>query len=81
VIVAAWQDAALDAERIQWVRDYYQTTAPHSEVGRLRQLHGRRRPSQDPGQLPRNYSRLREIKRAYDPDNLFHRNQNIQPEE
>ena len=33
VIVAAWQDPALDDERIQWVRDYYDATAPHSEAG------------------------------------------------
>ena len=42
-----------DAERIQWVRDYYEATAPHSEAGRLRQLHGRRRPGARPGQLRR----------------------------
>ena len=28
VIVCAWQDPAVDAERIQWVRDYYQATRP-----------------------------------------------------
>jgi FAD/FMN-containing dehydrogenase len=26
-----------------------------------------------------NYQRLVEVKRAYDPDNLFHHNQNIKP--
>ena len=26
-----------------------------------------------------NYNRLVEVKRAYDPDNLFHHNQNIKP--
>ena len=33
VIVAAWQDPAADSDRIQWVRDYYQATAPYSEPG------------------------------------------------
>ena len=26
-----------------------------------------------------NFSRLRQVKRVYDPDNLFHHNQNIPP--
>ena len=26
-----------------------------------------------------NFARLTEVKRAYDPDNLFHHNQNIPP--
>jgi FAD/FMN-containing dehydrogenase len=26
-----------------------------------------------------NFSRLQEVKRRYDPDNLFHLNQNIEP--
>ena len=26
-----------------------------------------------------NYARLTQVKRAYDPDNLFHHNQNIPP--
>src|SRR5713101_1538339 len=33
VIMCAWQDPAVDAERIQWVRDYYQALAPYSEAG------------------------------------------------
>jgi FAD/FMN-containing dehydrogenase len=28
---------------------------------------------------PANWARLREIKRAYDPDNVFHRHHNIPP--
>ena len=33
VFLASWTDPAKDAERIQWVRDYYQALAPYSEPG------------------------------------------------
>jgi FAD/FMN-containing dehydrogenase len=79
VILAAWQDPALDAERIQWVRDYYQATAPHSEAGGYINFMS----DDDQGRVPDNYrghfERLAEIKRVYDPGNLFHINQNIPP--
>jgi hypothetical protein len=31
VFLASWTDPTKDAERIQWVRDYYQALAPYSE--------------------------------------------------
>ena len=33
VFLASWTDPAKDAERIQWVRDYYQALTPYSEPG------------------------------------------------
>jgi FAD/FMN-containing dehydrogenase len=79
VIVCAWPDPANDAERIQWVRDYYQATAPHSEPGGYVNFMA----EDDQGKVPANYgghyALLTEIKRTYDPGNLFHLNQNIPP--
>ena len=51
VILASWSDPAVDAERIQWVRDYYARHRPPFRTGRLHQLHGRRRRFPDQGQL------------------------------
>jgi len=79
VIVAAWQDPKVDAERIQWVRDYYKGTSAHSESGGYINFMA----DDDQGRIKDNYrgnyDRLVKVKRAYDPDNLFHLNQNIKP--
>jgi hypothetical protein len=79
VIVAAWQDPALDKERIEWVRDYYQGTAPHSEAGGYVNFMADDDESRVEDNYGGNFTRLTEIKRSYDPDNLFHLNQNIPP--
>ena len=79
VIVAAWQDPSVDADRIKWVRDYYQATAPHSEAGGYVNFMA----ADDQGRVQDNYrgnyARLVDVKRAYDPNNLFRLNQNISP--
>jgi FAD/FMN-containing dehydrogenase len=79
VIVAAWQDPAVDRQRIQWVRDYYNATAPYSERGGYVNFMA----DDDQGRVQDNYgahfTRLAQVKRTYDPGNLFHLNQNIKP--
>jgi FAD/FMN-containing dehydrogenase len=79
VIVCAWQDPSVDAERIQWVRDYHAATAPHSEAGGYVNFMADDDEDRVPDNYGVNYARLREVKRTYDPDNLFHLNQNIAP--
>ena len=79
VIVCAWEDAAVDAERIQWVRDYYEATAPHSEPGGYVNFMADDDQTRIQDNYRGNYPRLRDVKRTYDPDNLFHLNQNIPP--
>jgi len=79
VYIAAWPDSAIDEARIKWVRDYYEATAPHSEPGGyINFMH-----DDDHGRIQDNYlgnyARLVDIKRKYDPDNLFRSNQNIKP--
>ena len=74
-----WPDPAQNEANIAWVRDYYDATAPLSEDGGYINFmagddQGRIRANYGP-----NYDRLVEVKRRYDPDNLFHLNQNIAP--
>jgi FAD/FMN-containing dehydrogenase len=80
VILASWSDPAVDGERIQWVRDYYDATAPHSEPGGYINFMDDDDQSRVRDNYKGNYDRLVAIKRTYDPDNLFHLNQNIAPD-
>jgi FAD/FMN-containing dehydrogenase len=79
VILASWSDPAVDAERIQWVRDYYDATAPHSEPGGYINFMDDDDRSRIRDNYKGNYDRLVAVKETYDPNNLFHINQNIAP--
>lgn len=63
----------------EWVRDYWQALLPHqssvyvnflmdADTDRIRDAYG-----------PEHFKRLSALKTAYDPDNVFHLNQNIPP--
>ncbi|HET6985757.1 MAG TPA: BBE domain-containing protein, partial [Kribbella sp.] len=68
------------AEQQEWVRDSWRALEPHQSgvyvnfltdegTDRIRSAYG-----------ASTYDRLRDLKRKYDPDNLFHLNQNIPPQ-
>ncbi|ATU93147.1 FAD-binding oxidoreductase [Phyllobacterium zundukense] len=79
---AIWSNSGDDDANISWVRDVWQEMQRHS-TGRMylnfpglgegdnlvRDAYG-----------AETYARLQEVKRTYDPDNLFRLNQNILPE-
>ncbi|SDB80597.1 FAD/FMN-containing dehydrogenase [Raineyella antarctica] len=79
VIAGMWPDPAQNEANTRWVRDYYAAIAPHSEAGGYVNFAS----SDDQSKVEANYGvsyrRLQEVKRQYDPDNLFHLNQNIKP--
>ena len=79
VIAGMWPDPAQNEANTRWVREYYEATAPHSESGGYVNFMS----GDDQGRIEMNYrghyERLVEVKRAYDPDNVFHVNQNIAP--
>jgi FAD/FMN-containing dehydrogenase len=75
-----WEDASDDRLCIDWARAFFDATAPYSTGGvyvnfvseaedatRVRAAYGS------------SYSRLREIKAKYDPDNAFRTNLNVRP--
>lgn len=76
---ARWREPSMDDACIGWARKLFQAAAPYSagtayinfmpadETDRVEAAYGA------------NYSRLAEVKRRYDPSNLFRMNQNVQP--
>jgi FAD/FMN-containing dehydrogenase len=79
VIVSGWDDPADDDANIQWVRDYSDAVSPFSERGGYVNFMFGDDDDRVPANYGANYERLIEIKRKYDPDNVFHVNQNIKP--
>jgi hypothetical protein len=78
-IAGIWPDPADTDRTIRWVRDYWTALQPHAEAGGYVNFmaaddEGRVRDNYGP-----NYDRLAAVKAVYDPDNLFHLNQNIAP--
>ncbi|TFW31448.1 FAD-binding oxidoreductase [Massilia horti] len=74
-----WTDAADDARCMGWAREFFAAAAPYAagsvyinfmtqdEGARIREAYGA------------NYERLVQVKRRYDPENLFHFNHNVPP--
>nr|WP_308425115.1 FAD-binding oxidoreductase [Wenjunlia tyrosinilytica] len=79
VIAGMWPDPAANEANTAWVRDYYEATAPHSEAGGYVNFMAEDDQPRVRSNYGANYDRLTEVKRAYDPGNLFHLNQNIKP--
>ena len=74
-----WPDAADNAKNTEWVKGYYQALEPHSESGGYVNFMADDDQGRVEDNYKGNYDRLTGIKKRYDPDNLFHLNQNIQP--
>ena len=73
-----WMDPAKDDECIAWARSCYDAMAPHATGG----VYANFIPEEvgeEPAAYRENYDRLVELKGKYDPDNLFHLNQNVPP--
>ena len=79
VIAGMWPDPAQNESNVAWVRDFYEATAPHSEEGGYVNFMADDDQDRIRVNYRDNYDRLVDVKRKYDPDNLFHLNQNIRP--
>ncbi|WP_026874525.1 FAD-binding oxidoreductase [Jiangella gansuensis] len=79
VIAGMWPDPAQNDVNTRWVRDYYAATAPLSEEGGYVNFMAADDQDRIAANYKGNYQPLVDVKRRYDPDNLFHLNQNIRP--
>ena len=79
VIAGMWPDPAQNPAAIKWVRGYSDATAPLSDPGGYINFMS----DDDQGRVEANYGagygRLADVKRKYDPENVFRANQNIAP--
>jgi FAD/FMN-containing dehydrogenase len=62
-----------------WVRSYYDALHPYSAGGAYVNFLGDEGDERIAASYSGNLTRLRTVKRLYDPENLFHINQNIKP--
>ena len=79
VIAGMWPDPADNDKNIRWVKDYYAALAPHSQPGGYVNFASADDQVKVRDNFGAGYDRLAQVKRRYDPANLFHLNQNITP--
>ena len=79
VIVGVDPDPANAGLISQWARDYWEELHPTSAGGAYVNFLMNEGQDRVKASYRGNYTRLAQIKDRYDPDNIFHINQNIQP--
>ena len=82
-IYGFWQDPADDPERVAWVKGLSDSLRPHAMASQYVNFLGERGSDAHGKALavygPAKLERLVELKRRYDPENLFRINHNIPP--
>jgi FAD/FMN-containing dehydrogenase len=80
--VGEWVEASGTAANVAWAREAYAAMAPHFGAGRYVNYLNADEVTEGgavAAAFGPNGKRLREVKQRYDPDNIFHLNQNIKP--
>ena len=79
VAAARWSDAAEDEERMAAARRYAASLEPFASGMYVNAMSDEGATGVARAYPPAKLARLRALKAAYDPDNVFHLNQNIEP--
>jgi len=74
-----WNEAMDDQKCIGWARDFFNVSAPYASAGAYVNFMTDEEGDRVAAAYGSNYERLVQVKRRYDPENVFHFNQNIKP--
>lgn len=72
-----WDQAAQDKTCIAWARAFFEASAPYASAGAYVNFMTEDEDDRVAAAYGKNYARLKQIKKKYDPENIFHNNQNI----
>lgn len=75
-----WENPKDDKKCIGWARQFFDTAAPFSSGGAYVNFMTEEESNRVTAAYGSNYNRLVKIKTKYDPNNIFHMNQNIKPQ-
>jgi len=74
-----WDEAKDDQRCIGWAREFFNASKPYASAGAYVNFMTEEEGDRIAAAYGANYNRMVEIKRRYDPENVFHLNQNIKP--
>jgi FAD/FMN-containing dehydrogenase len=74
-----WDQTADDERCIAWARKFFESSAPYASGSVYVNFMTKDEGNRIAAAYGSNYDRLIQIKRKYDPENVFHLNQNIKP--
>jgi FAD/FMN-containing dehydrogenase len=77
--MAGWTNPDHDDEVTNWMQRFSDAMAPHATGGVYVNILGTGEEDRVRAAYGENYDRLAELKRLWDPENLFNRNHNIPP--
>lgn len=78
-IISQWTDPSEDENQIKWTRDFWNDIEPLSNGVYVNHLDSDDGASRVRAAYGNNYERLVTLKNKYDPQNIFHFNNNIEP--
>jgi FAD/FMN-containing dehydrogenase len=74
-----WDNAEDDARCIGWAREFFRASSRYASPGAYVNFMTEEEGDRVAAAYGANYERLRQVKKKYDPANVFHLNQNIKP--
>ena len=74
-----WESKAEDRSCIEWARAFFKASAPYASAGAYVNFMTEDEGERVTAAYGSSYNRLAQLKKRFDPENVFHLNQNIKP--